>query len=73
MAWNALEGFVAIGAAWIAGGRALARFGLDSAIESVSASVLLLRIGAERRDPDRAEHVEHVATRAIGASFLLLG
>jgi hypothetical protein len=35
--------------------------------------VLLWRLGAERRDPDRAEHVEHVATRAIGASFLLLG
>lgn len=73
VAWNALEGFVAISAAWIGGSRALAAFGLDSAIESVSASVLLWRLGAERRDLDRAEHVEQVATRAIGASFLLLG
>jgi hypothetical protein len=35
--------------------------------------VLLWRFGSERRDPDRAEHVEHIGTRAIGASFLLLG
>jgi divalent metal cation (Fe/Co/Zn/Cd) transporter len=70
--WNALEGVIAVSAAWIAGSRALAGFGLDSAIESVSASVLLWRLGAERRDPERAEHVERLATRAIGASFLLL-
>jgi hypothetical protein len=38
VAWDAIEGFVAISAAWIAGSRALAAFGLDGAIESVSAS-----------------------------------
>lgn len=70
--WNAIEGLVAITAAWLAGSRALAGFGLDSAIESVSASVLLWRLGAERRDPERSEQVERVATRLIGASFLLL-
>ena len=70
--WNAVEGVIAISAAWIAGSRALAGFGLDSAIESISASVLLWRLGAERRDPERAEQVERIATRAIGASFLVL-
>jgi divalent metal cation (Fe/Co/Zn/Cd) transporter len=35
--------------------------------------VLLWRLGAERRDPERAERVERAATRLIGASFLLLG
>jgi divalent metal cation (Fe/Co/Zn/Cd) transporter len=70
--WNAGEGVVAITAAWLAGSQALAGFGLDSAIESISAAVLLWRLGAERRDPERAEHVERRATRLIGASFLLL-
>jgi divalent metal cation (Fe/Co/Zn/Cd) transporter len=72
VAWNLVEGVVALGAAWVAGSRALTGFGLDSAVESISASVLLWRLGAERRDPERAERVEHIATRAIGASFLLL-
>lgn len=72
VAYNVVEGIVAIGAAWAASSRALAGFGLDSAIESVSASVLLWRLSAERRDPERAEQVERIATRAIGASFLLL-
>jgi divalent metal cation (Fe/Co/Zn/Cd) transporter len=70
--WNVIEGIVAITAAWVAGSRALAGFGLDSAVESISATVLLWRLGAERRDPQRVERVERVATRAIGASFLVL-
>lgn len=70
--WNVIEGIVAITAASLAGSRALAGFGLDSAVESISATVLLWRIGAERRDPERAEVVERVAARAIGISFLLL-
>lgn len=72
VAWNVVEGAIAIAAALAAGSRALIGFGLDSAVESISATVLLWRLGAERRDPERAEAVERVATRAIGASFLLL-
>lgn len=70
--WNAVEGVVAITAAWFASSQALVGFGLDSAVESISASVLLWRLGAERRNPQRVEQVERVATRLIGASFLLL-
>lgn len=72
LVWNVTEGTVAIAAGWIAGSCALAGFGLDSAVESVSAAVLLWRLGAERRDPERVEHVERIAVRAIGVSFLLL-
>jgi len=53
-------------------GRALAGFGLDSAVESISAAVLLWRLGAERRDPERVDRVERLAVRAIGISFLVL-
>jgi divalent metal cation (Fe/Co/Zn/Cd) transporter len=71
VAWNLAEGAIAIAAAVAAGSRALIGFGLDSAVESISATVLLWRLGAERRDPDRADAVERVATRAIGVSFVL--
>lgn len=70
--WNVLEGVIAIAAAWVAGSRALAGFGLDSAVESISATVLLWRLGAERRNPERVERVERIALRAIGVSFLVL-
>jgi divalent metal cation (Fe/Co/Zn/Cd) transporter len=70
--WNITEGIVAIAAAWVAASRALTGFGLDGAVESVSAAVLMWRLGAERRDPERAERVEGIAVRAIGVSFVLL-
>lgn len=72
VAYNLVEGGVAITAGLAAASQALVGFGLDSGVESISAGVLLWRLGAERRDPDRAERVDRTATRAIGASFLLL-
>jgi divalent metal cation (Fe/Co/Zn/Cd) transporter len=47
-------------------------FGLDSSVESLSASVVLWRLCAERRDPGRADAVEHRASRLIGVTFLVL-
>lgn len=72
VAWNVAEGIIAITAALIAASRALIGFGLDSAVESISATVLHWRLGAEIRDPERADRVERIAARAIGVSFLLL-
>ena len=73
VAYNLLEGAVAIGAGFAANSQALVGFGFDSGIESISAAVLLWRIGVERREPQRAERVEHTAERLIGTSFLILG
>lgn len=70
--YNLVEGAIAITAGLIAASQALTSFGYDSGVESISAAVLLWRLGAERRDPDRVERVELLATRAIGVSFLLL-
>jgi divalent metal cation (Fe/Co/Zn/Cd) transporter len=56
----------------VAGSRALLGFGLDSGVESLSASVVLWRLYAERRDPGRADAVEHRALRLIGLTFLAL-
>lgn len=73
IAYNFFEGAIAIGAGFAADSQALIGFGFDSGIESISASVLLWRIGVERREPDRAERVERLAERLIGISFLILG
>jgi cation diffusion facilitator family transporter len=70
--WNVVEGIVAIAAALIAGSRALLGFGLDSAVESLSGAVVLWRLYAERRDPERAETVEHRAVRLIALTFFVL-
>ena len=72
LAWNVAEGVIALAAAWAAGSRALAGFGLDSAVESISAGVLLWRLRVEQRDPERVERVEPIALRLIGVSFLVL-
>jgi cation diffusion facilitator family transporter len=72
VAWNVAEGVVAIVAAWVAGSRALLGFGFDSGVESLSGAVLIWRLRAERRDPDRAERVERRAVRLIGCTFFVL-
>jgi divalent metal cation (Fe/Co/Zn/Cd) transporter len=69
--WNALECLVAVIAGWVAGSVALVGFGVDSAIESVSGSILLWRLRAERQGK-HAEAVERKALRLVGISFFLL-
>jgi divalent metal cation (Fe/Co/Zn/Cd) transporter len=72
VAYNLAEGAIAVSAGVIANSGALVSFGLDSGIESLSATVLLWRLGAELGDPERAERVERAAERAIGFTFLVL-
>jgi divalent metal cation (Fe/Co/Zn/Cd) transporter len=72
VAWNVVEGVVALAAATAAGSRALVGFGLDSAVESLSAGVLVWRLRVEQRAPERAGQVERRALRLIGVTFLVL-
>ena len=69
--WNALECLVAVIAGWLAGSVALVGFGVDSAIESVSGSVLLWRLRAERKGR-HVEALERKALKLVGVSFFLL-
>ncbi len=71
IAWNSFEAVVALVSGLMAGSIALVGFGLDSVIETTSATVLLWRL---RADGDRAsrERAERTAHRLVGASFLLL-
>lgn len=72
VAYNVVEGVIAVTAGVMAGSSALVGFGLDSSVESLSAVVLIWRLRVERSDPERAEHVEHRAVRLIGATFFIL-
>jgi divalent metal cation (Fe/Co/Zn/Cd) transporter len=71
LAWNTVEGVVALAAGVVAGSVSLIGFGLDSGIE-VSASVILAwRLHQERRGGCMAES-DRRATRAIALSFAAL-
>ena len=71
VAYNSLEGLIAIGAGLLAGSIALVGFGFDSVIEVISGVTLLWRLYADV-DEHRRELVENRALRIVGASFLLL-
>ncbi len=69
LAYNSIEGLVAIAAGLAAGSIALVGFGLDSVIELAASVTALWRLRADF-DPDRREHAERVALRVIGALFI---
>jgi divalent metal cation (Fe/Co/Zn/Cd) transporter len=71
IAWNAVEGLLAVAIGLIAGSISLLGFGLDSFIEVTSGSVLLWRMSVDA-DVHRRELNEKRALRIVGACFLLL-
>ena len=71
IAYNCLEGVVAIIAGLIAGSIALVGFGLDSLIEVTSGAALLWRLRADV-DEERRERVEAITLRIVGICFLAL-
>lgn len=71
IAWNVLEGLVAIIAGWLAGSISLVGFGIDSFIEVTSASVLLWRMSVDA-DIERRERNERRALRIVGGCFIAL-
>jgi len=71
LAWNTLEGVIAVVAGAWAGSISLIGFGFDSFIEVTSGGALLWRMSAEA-DEDRRERIEKRALKIVGACFLLL-
>ena len=71
IAWNLLEGIVAVGSGVLAGSIALVGFGVDSFIETSSGTILLWRLRAEHHGHD-AEKAERTALKLVGVSFMLL-
>src|SRR6266478_2389663 len=71
IAWNSLEGLVALVAGAIAGSISLVGFGIDSLMEVTSGSVLLWRMCVDA-DVLRRERNERRALRVVGICFLFL-
>ena len=65
VAYNLLEGVIAVGAGIVAGSIALVGFGFDSGIEVLASLLLIWRLYV-------GERVEKRALQLVGASFLLL-
>ena len=71
IAWNVVEGLLAIALGAIAGSISLVGFGLDSFIEVMSGAALLWRVSVDA-DEERRELNERRALRMVGVCFLLL-
>jgi cation diffusion facilitator family transporter len=71
VAYNSLEGLIALIAGLIAGSVALVGFGFDSVLEVTSGATLLWRLHADRR-PEVRERVEALSLRIVGWCFLVL-
>jgi len=71
LAYNSLEGVLAVGLGLSAGSVALVGFGIDSAIEVSASGVALWRLNADA-SPERRLRVEQTSYRLIGYLFLAL-
>lgn len=71
IAWNSLEGLVAVVAAGSAGSISLMGFGVDSFIEVASGAVLLWRMSVDA-DVRKRERREKLSLRIVGVCFLAL-
>ena len=71
IAWNSLEGLIAVTAGVFAGSISLVGFGVDSFIEVTSGSALLWRMSIDA-DAHRREHSERLTLRIVGGCFLAL-
>jgi cation diffusion facilitator family transporter len=74
VAWNVIEGVVAIGAGLVTGSVSLVGFGADSFIEVISAVALLWRLRKAGPHADAAERgaAERRALYLVAATFFLL-
>ena len=71
LAYNCLEGLVALIAGVLAGSVSLVGFGADSVIEVSSSFAALWRLRADA-NPDHRERAERTTLRIVGLSFLCL-
>ena len=71
IAWNCLEGAVAVVAGFLAGSISLIGFGIDSFIEVTSGATLLWRMNVDLDVHQRERH-ERLALRIVGICFVAL-
>jgi divalent metal cation (Fe/Co/Zn/Cd) transporter len=71
IAWNSLEGLIAVGAGVVAGSISLVGFGMDSFIEVTSGATLLWRMSVDSEVESR-ERNEKLSLRIVGICFIAL-
>ncbi len=71
IAWNSLEGLVALVAGALAGSISLVGFGIDSFIEVTSGAALLWRMSVDA-DVESRERNERLSLRIVGVCFIAL-
>lgn len=71
IAWNSLEGVIAILTGVFAGSISLVGFGIDSFIEVTSGATLLWRMSVDS-DVERRERNEKLSLRIVGVCFIAL-
>jgi hypothetical protein len=75
LGWMTVEGAASLLLGWASKSLLLEAFGIDSVIELFSGAVLLWRLRVEASgdaSPERAEEVEHRASRLVGYSLYAL-
>lgn len=72
VAYNVLEGIVAVTAGLLAGLVSVVGFGVDSGIESIAAVLVGLRLAARLRHGTADEHKERLVLRLVAATFFVL-
>jgi cation diffusion facilitator family transporter len=74
IAWNIVEGVIAVSAGLVSNSVALISFGIDSFVETTSAGVLFWRLKSELNgtEPENAERVERKAGKIAGALLFVL-
>lgn len=71
IAWNSLEGVIAILSGVLAGSISLVGFGIDSFIEVTSGATLLWRMSVDA-NVERRERNEKLSLRIVGVCFIVL-
>lgn len=71
IAWNSIEGLIAVIAGMFAGSISLVGFGIDSFIEVISGATLLWRMSVDT-DVGSRERNERLSLRIVGVCFFLL-
>ncbi|ADG73339.1 cation efflux protein [Cellulomonas flavigena DSM 20109] len=72
VAYNVVEGAVAITAGLLAGLVSVVGFGVDSAIESIAGVLVALRLSARLRHGEADERKERLALKAVAVTFFVL-
>lgn len=72
VAYNVIEGAVAITAGLLAGLVSLVGFGIDSGIESIASVLVGLRLAARLRNGEADEAKERRALKAVAVTFFIL-